>query len=176
VTNLKKLAVLLVAAAAAASQALVFPSAPFPTAPFWMEDFDSTPAGVYPGLPIFSGWANCVGYGAGGALVVRPSLNPPTLPHMLYGDGKDVRITTSMPMRRFSGWFRQVPFSIPSSTVTFRFYDVSLSPIGTVTVPLTGSWQWYGWATLPKWRRVEIEGNIIGLPGGVAMDSLAMRP
>ncbi len=94
----------------------------------------------------------------------------------MYGDGVDVRIVTGMPMRRFGGWFRTGFIGAISPTATFVFYDAANNLIGSQTVTLNLTWQWYGFITNPKWRRVDIIGATPGIQGNVGMDSLTIRP
>jgi hypothetical protein len=173
---MKKLALLAIAATAVAAQAQVTTSPSFTTFPFWQEDFDSVTAGTYNNLPVFGTPAVMSRIGTGGSLVVRPWPGLNTPPHMIYGDLVNARITTSIPMMRFSGWFHSGIGGVFSSMMTLRFFDVSGNPIGSVTVPLTTTPQFYAWQTSPKWRRVEIYGNIPLFPGFVGIDSLSIRP
>lgn len=174
---MKKLALLAIAATASiAAQAQVTPSAPFGTFPFWQENFDTTAAGTYNNLTVFGTPAVMQRIGAGGSLVVRPWPGVNTAPHMIYGDNVNARITTLIPMKRFSGWFFSGIIGLFSPTMTVRFFDVSNNPIGSATVPMTTAPQFFAWQTTPMWRRVEIYGGIPSFPGVVAIDSLSMRP
>ena len=172
---MKKLALLAIAAAAVSAQAQVFPSGPFATFPFWQEDFDSTPTGPYINLPVFGSPAVMQRIGPG-QLMVQNWAGVNSVPNMIWGRQADARITTLIPMRRFSGWFFSGIFGLFSGTMTVRFFDVSNTLIGSVTVPLTTTPQFYAWQTNPLWRRVEIMGNIPGFPGIVGIDSLSIRP
>lgn len=173
---MKKLAVFAIVVAAGACQAQVTSIGPFPTNPIWMEGFDTTAQGAYNNLPVFGTPAVAQRIGAG-QLIVRPWPGVVSAPHLMVGDGADVRIITQIPMRRFGGFFKSGFFGAFSTTATFVFFDVAGNMIGSPQiVPLTPNSQWIGFMTVPKWRRVEIYGNVPGLPGIVGMDSLRIRP
>lgn len=174
---MKKLALLALATASVvAAHAQVFPTGPFVTPAFWQEDFDSITQGPYNILPVFGSPAFMQRIGTGGSLMVTPWPGLNTPPHMIYGDQVNARIVTLIPMRRFSGWFHSGIAGVFSSTMTLRFFDAANNPIGSVTVPLTTTPQFYAWRTVPLWRRVEIYGNIAAFPGAVGIDSLSIRP
>ncbi len=173
---MKRIALLALIVSSAASHALVFPIfAPFPTPVFLQEGFDTTLAGSYGTLPVFSGIGTASAIGPG-VMVVTPYPGVVSVPHLMVGRSADVEIKTVVPMRRFGGYFNSGFFGLFSSTATFNFFDASNTPIGSMTVPLTPVMQWYGFFTIPKWQRVEIIGNVPGFQGLVGMDSLRIRP
>jgi hypothetical protein len=173
---MKKLALLALVAVSVAAQAQVTSAGPFATPAAFQENFDSIAAGTYNSLSVFGTPAVMQRLGTGGSLVVRPWPGLNTMPHMIYGDNVNARITTAIPMKRFSGWFHSGIIGLFSPTMTVRFYDMFLNPIGSATVNLTTTPQFFAWKTTPKWRRVEILGGIPGFPGVVAIDSLSIRP
>jgi len=172
---MKKLAILALAIGAANAQALVFPTAFFAAPANMQESFDSMVAGPYNAFPVFGVPAVCQRSGTG-TLMVGPHSPPVSAPNILVGRSADIRITTLTPMRRFGGYFNSGYFGAMSTTATFRFYDASNNFIGQQVVPLTTTMTWRGFITLPKWRRVEIFGNVPGIQGLVGMDSLRIRP
>lgn len=172
---MKKTLVFALLTLAAASQAVIFPNAFFATPVPFRENFDSTIQGSYNSLPAFGTPALMSRIGTGGSLAVQPFVGANTVPHVLFGDQVDVRLQTLLPMRRFGGFFRAGVLGVFSPTVSFRFFDAFNNPVGSATVPLTATFQWIGFQTFPKWRRVEIYGGIPGFPGAVAMDSLRIR-
>lgn len=161
---------------AAASQAVVLPTGFFATPAIMQENFDTTATGVYNTLPVFGVPAVMARIGTAGGLVVRPYPGVNTAPNMIYGDNVDAQIKTLVPMRRFGGFFRSGIVGVFSATATFRFYDAANNPIGSMTVPMSTTFTWFGFQTFPKWRRVEILGAVPGFPGLIGMDSLRIRP
>ncbi len=162
---------------AVAAHAQVTPAPFFFTPPVMQEGFDTTIAGLYTTMPVFGVPASASAIGTGGMLVVSPYPGVVSLPHLMYGRGVDVEIRTLIPMRRFGGYFRSGFFGLFSTTAEFRFYDASNVLIGTPQiVPMTAALSWVGFTTVPKWNRVEIYGNVPGIPGLVGMDSLRIRP
>jgi hypothetical protein len=172
----KLVALALIAATSVVSYATVTFTGPFAAPLILQETFDSITPSTYNTLPVFGVPAVATRIGTGGSLVVRPWPGVPSTPNMMYGDGVDVRIKTSIPMRRFGGFFRSGVVGVFSSMATFVFYDASNTVIGSQSVPMTTSWQWVGFITNPKWKTVEIYGNVPGFAGAVAMDWLRMRP
>ena len=169
----KLLSLALLATAATACHAIVFPSAPFP--PTSTENFDSYVAGGYISHPVFGGLGVASRIGVQGALQIGPPSPFLSGPNGMFGRGVDVNIAINGQRRRFGGGFHNVAAGIPFATmVKFRFFTASNVLIGTGTAPVTGAWSWIGWVTIPKWSRVEIYGNS-PLPGYVAMDNLRMR-
>src|SRR5262245_1321967 len=102
---MKKLLVLAFVLLSVGCFAQVTPTAPFPTIPPMMEDFDSIPIGAYSSLPVFGVPALAQMIGSGGGLVVRPLPPVFSAPNLLVGDGVDIAIYSAIPMRRFSGYF-----------------------------------------------------------------------
>lgn len=172
---MRKLLIFLFATAAVASQAVVIPWGFFGTPPALRTNFDSMSPGSYTSFPVFSGNGIAVALGAGSLVVGPPFLSTP---NGMAGSNADVMIRMNIPMRRFGGRFRNVVNSAgaAATTATFKFYDAAGTPLGTNTVPLTGTWTWIGFMTIPKWVRVEIYGNIPGFQGGVVMDNIRVRP
>lgn len=169
--------------ASAASQALVLPVPFFATPAPLREDFDSTASGNYVATPAFTLPAIGTAYALNppGTMYVGIPFGPPAFspPHSLVGQGTDVGIRVVPSMRRFGGYFRASPNAagIAPTAVRFRFYSASNVLLGIQTVPLTSTWTWRGFLTVPQlWQRVEIYGNIPGSPGGVEMDNLRIRP
>lgn len=157
------------------AHAQVFPTPFFATPPIFREGFDTTAPGPYTSFPVFGVPALISRIGTG-SIIVSPYPGVNTVPNLLYGNQANVRIVSLIPMRRFGGYFNSGFLGAFSSTATFRFFDASGFPIGSATVPLTTTMTWYGFRTIPKWRRVEIYGNIAALPGAVGIDSLRIRP
>src|SRR5687767_3120440 len=119
---MKKLAVCALAAVAVAAQAQVTTTGPFATFWFWQEDFDTTAQGPYNALPVFGTPALMQRLGPG-SLVVSPWTTANTAPHIIYGNNAHARITTVIPMKRFSGWFHSGIIGLFSPVMTVRFYD-----------------------------------------------------
>lgn len=173
---MRKLLVLALIGASAASQAFVAPFPFFPTSPALIERFDTTAAGAYPLFPVFSGLGICQRIGTGGLLNVGPPSPFVTTPNGVFGRGVDIQVRINAQMNLFGGFFKQGLFGIvPPTTATFNFYTASNVLIGGMTVPLTASWQWLGFVVIPKWSRVDIIGNG-PLPGYIVMDSIRMFP
>lgn len=172
---MKQIAVLAFAVTAVAANAQVTPVPFFLTPPFLQHTFDANAAGAYTTLPLFTGLAVAQTMGPG-VMAVKQDPNVVSIPHLMVGRSADVDITMAVPMRRFGGFFNSGHFGLFSGTANFRFYDVFNNPIGSATVPLTTTMQWFGFKTTPMWRRVEITGSIPGIQGIVGMDSLRVRP
>lgn len=173
---MKKLALIVFATASlSTAHAVIFPTGFFATPNPLRENFDSTIAGNYNAMPVFGIGAVMQRIGIG-SLQVQPFLGVNTVPHMLFGNRADVRITTPILMRRFGGYFASGVNGVFSGFATFRFFDAFNNPIGSASVPMTTTFTWVGFQTFPKWRRVEIYGAIPGLQGHVMMDSLRIRP
>jgi hypothetical protein len=173
---MKKLLLSLSALAAPfAAQAIVIPIF-FPFTPTMSENFDTFTPGTYSTHPVFGGFGTTNMIGTGGLLVVD-NFQVPALsaPNCFWGRGVDVEWKVPVPMRRFGGWFRRVQVGVVINSATFRFYDASNNPLGSMTVPLTNTWTWRGFRTLPaKWSRVEVIGNG-PFPGLVAHDDVRIR-
>jgi hypothetical protein len=173
--TMKPLAILALGLFTVAANAQVTPIPFFPTIAPLTHSFDANPVGVYPSLPLFSGFGTALPLGPG-TMGVKADPSVVSVPNLLVGRSADIRINMLIPMRRFGGYFNSGFFGLFSSSATFRFYDAANNPIGSATVPLTTSMQWIGFKTAPKWKRVEIFGSIPGLQGIVGMDSLRVRP
>jgi hypothetical protein len=172
----KLVAMALIAAISVVSYAQVTTTVFFPAPLVLQETFDSITPSTYNTLPVFGPFGIASRIGTGGSLVVRPWPGVPSTPNMMYGDNVDVRIKTAIPMKRFGGFFCSGIIGVFSSMAKFVFYDASNNVIGSQTVPMMTTWQWIGFKTIPKWKKVEIYGNIPGFQGAVAMDWLRMRP
>ena len=172
---MRKLLVLaLFASVAAASQAIIFPVGPFP--PAFTENFDAMAPNGYVSFPVFSLNGAASGMTSLGLLNVGTPAPFLSGPNGMFGKGVDVQIRMTSPRRFFGGWFRNTLIGIvPATTVKFKFYNAANVLIGQSTVPLTATWTWHGYLTLPKWQRAEIIGNS-PIPGFVSMDNLRVRP
>jgi hypothetical protein len=174
---MKKLAVFAFVIAAGAIQAQVTPTTPFATPAIFQENFDSTAANTYSALSIFGTPATAQQIGAGAGLVVQPYPGLISNPHLMVGNGVDIAINTTVPMRRFGAWFRSGFFGVFSSAARVFFYDASNNLIGSPqSIILTSNFVWYGWTANPKWKRIEIYGVVPGFPGAVGLDSMTIRP
>jgi hypothetical protein len=172
---MRKIALIMLATSAVTAHAIVVPTGPFAAPPAFQERFDTTTAGMYNALPVFGTPALAQRIGIG-QMQVGPYPWVNTVPHLLVGQRADVRITTLVPMRRFGGFFNSGYFGVFSTSATFRFFDASNNFIGQQTVPMSTTMQFYAFQTFPKWRRVEIYGNVPGFAGCIGMDSLRIRP
>ncbi|MEZ0325439.1 MAG: hypothetical protein ACAH95_06000 [Fimbriimonas sp.] len=181
---MRKLLVFLMIGSAAASHAIVVPLlAPFPTTAPMMEPFTTIGPGLFFATPVFStpvlSTAYALAPGSGQIYVGPPPFwQPPALspPHTMIGMGTDVAFRVFPSMRRFGGWFRNSPNTagVGATFAKFAFYDSAGNLIGTQGIPLTNTWTWRGFMTVPAlYSRVEIYGNIGG--GGVEMDNVRIR-
>lgn len=179
---MRKIALLGLLGVSAASHAIVVAAPFFPTAASMRERFDTIPAGSYLATPVFSSPVIGFAYALNppGTLTIGVPPGPPafTVPNTMYGSSTDIGIRVNPPMRRFGGFFRRAVNSagVVSQVAKFVFYNGS-TVIGTQTVPLTNTWTWRGFRTIPQlWDHVEIYGAIPGFPGGVDVDSIRVRP
>ncbi len=182
---MRKFIVLLLLGSTAAAHAIVIPLlAPFPTAAPMQEPFTAIAPGSYFATTVFSTPVLSTVYAlqpGNGPLFIGPPpfWQPPALspPNTLIGNGTDVAYRVVPSMRRFGGWFRNSPNSagVAATFAKFAFFDASGNLIGTQGIPLTNTWTWRGFMTVPQlYSRVEIYGNIGG--GGVEMDDVRVRP
>jgi len=158
-----------------AAHAQVFTTPFFNTPPIFREGFDTTIPNNYNAFPVFGSPAFIQKIGPG-SLTVTPYPGVNTFPNLLFGNNANVRIVSAIPMRRFGGYFNSGYIGAFASMAKFVFYDAANNVIGSQTVTLTTTLQWVGFLTIPKWRKVEIYGNVAALPGLVGMDSLRIRP
>jgi hypothetical protein len=179
---MRKTILLALFAVSAASQAQVTAiTGPFPTFPFLQENFDLIPAGSYASQPIWSAPAFGNVYALNAPFLVDimppPGWQPPAFnpPNTCVGNGTDIGITVGpIAMRRFGGWFRNSPNSagVAPSFAKVVFVNSAGVAIGSVGIPLTNTWTWFGWKVNPKFSSVEI----YGLPGGVEIDDIEVKP
>ena len=175
------LSLLVISAAAAHAQVVACPG-PFPTAAQMKENFDLIPSGSYNSAPI---WQSPI---AGNVFALNPPgtvdiLPPPfwqppalSLPNTCVGTATDLGLTVSPVMRRFGGWFRNMPNTtgVAPTFAKVVFVDASGVVIGSVGIPLTNTWTWFGWKVNPKFYEVDIYSS---LPyGGVELDDIEVRP
>ena len=179
---MRKILLLALFGVSACSMAQVVPiGGPFPTFPQLQENFDLIPAGSYSFSPIFQSPAVAIVYALNPGTVdimSPPFWQPPALsaPNTCVGTATDLGIRISPSMRRFGGWFRNMPNAagIAPTFAKLSFIDASGVVIGATGIPLTNTWTWFGWKTNPKFVKVEIYGS--AGPGGVELDDIEARP
>jgi hypothetical protein len=171
----KKLLVLCCLAIVGVGRAAIIPIGLFP--PVYQETFDSMAPGPYTAFPVFAATGAMAAFNGPGDIYVGPPIAFLSAPNGAMGIDADALIKESVPMRAFGGYFESGFSStgVVATAVTFKFYDAGGVLIGTVTHPLTFAWTWIGYATIPKWAVVKIEGNASS-PGFVVMDNLRAAP
>lgn len=179
---MRKTLLLALLAVSASSQALVFSNVFFATAATHIETFDAIPAGSYVASQVFT--APMIGtvyaLNAPSMLDIAPPpfWQPPAFnpPNTMLGNNTDIGLRVSPAQRRLGSYFRGCPdiFGIAPTGATLNFYAGALF-LGTMSIPLTNNWVWFGFRTVPQlFDRVEIYG--IGNVGWVEMDELRVRP
>lgn len=177
----KTLFLALIAFSAVASAQVTPITGPFPTFAICQENFDSILGGSYAAAPLFTPPMYGTIYALNSPNLIDimppPGWQPPALsaPNTAVGTGTDLGIRVSPIMRRFGGWFRNAPNSagIAPQFAKVVFYDSSGVFIGSVGIPVTNTWTWFGWKVNPKFSRVEIYS---GFPGGIELDDIEVRP
>lgn len=173
----------LFAVSAASHAQVVAIGGPFPTFPQLQENFDLIPSGSYNSAPIWQSPA------VGNVFALNPPnlvdiLPPPgwqppafSAPNTCVGNNTDLGITVGpIPMRRFGGWFRNMPNAagVAPTFAKIKFVDSTGGFIGSVGIPLTNTWTWFGWKVNPKFSQVDIYGS--AGPGGVELDDIEAKP
>jgi len=181
---MRKLVFLALLAAAAVSHAQVTAiGGPFPTFAQLQENFDLIPSGSYAVQPIWQSPAFGNVYALNPPNLVDilppPFWQPPALsaPNTCVGNNTDLGITIGpIAMRRFGGWFRNMPNAagVAPTFAKIVFVDQSGVFIGATGIPLTNTWTWFGWKVNPKFAEVDIYGS--AGPGGVELDNIEVRP